>query len=55
MQCAVGAALTLPAHCCPRAALQGALPNLCKLAPAAGISWFVFEKTKMLLGVDARS
>jgi solute carrier family 25 phosphate transporter 23/24/25/41 len=35
--------------------LQGLLPNLIKLAPAAGISWYVFEETKMLMGVDPRS
>jgi solute carrier family 25 phosphate transporter 23/24/25/41 len=34
---------------------QGVLPNLVKLAPAAGISWFVFEETKLALGVDPRS
>jgi solute carrier family 25 phosphate transporter 23/24/25/41 len=35
--------------------LQGLLPNLIKLAPAAGISWYVFEEAKMLMGVDPRS
>jgi solute carrier family 25 phosphate transporter 23/24/25/41 len=35
--------------------LQGLLPNLIKLAPAAGISWYVFERTKVLLGVDPGS
>lgn len=34
---------------------KGVLPNLLKLAPAAGISWYVFEETKALLGVDRRS
>lgn len=34
---------------------KGLLPNLVKLAPAAGISWYVFESTKRLLGVDPRS
>ncbi|WIA17421.1 hypothetical protein OEZ85_014273 [Tetradesmus obliquus] len=34
---------------------KGLLPNLIKLAPAAGISWYVFEETKMLMGVDPRS
>ena len=34
---------------------KGLLPNLFKLAPAAGISWYVFEETKLLLGVDPRS
>lgn len=38
-----------------RGLYKGSLPNLCKLAPAAGISWFVFEETKHMLGVDARS
>lgn len=37
-----------------RGLYKGSLPNLCKLAPAAGISWFVFEKTKGMMGVDAR-
>ena len=31
---------------------QGILPNLAKVAPAAGISWFTFEEVKLLLGVD---
>jgi hypothetical protein len=35
--------------------LQGILPNLVKLAPAAGLSWYVFEGTKKLLGVDPRT
>lgn len=35
--------------------LQGVVPNLFKLAPAAGISWFTFEEVKRLLGVDVRS
>jgi hypothetical protein len=35
--------------------LQGLIPNLIKLAPAAGISWYVFEETKLLLGVDPRT
>lgn len=34
---------------------KGLLPNLIKLAPAAGISWYVFEETKLALGVDPRS
>lgn len=34
---------------------QGAATNLCKLAPAAGISWFTFEECKYALGVDVRS
>ncbi|KDD75827.1 hypothetical protein H632_c481p0, partial [Helicosporidium sp. ATCC 50920] len=37
-----------------RGLYKGALTNLCKLAPAAGISWFVFERTKLLLGIDPR-
>ena len=39
----------------PPPLLQGLLPNLIKLAPAAGISWYVFEETKLLLGVDPRT
>lgn len=39
----------------PHLLTQGAGTNLCKLAPAAGISWFVFEETKLALGVDVRS
>ena len=35
--------------------VQGILPNLAKVAPAAGISWFVFEEVKLLLGVDPHS
>ncbi len=34
---------------------QGLLPNLIKLAPAAGISWYVFEETKRALGVSPGS
>lgn len=34
---------------------QGVLPNMMKLAPAAGVSWFVFEEVKMFLGIDVRS
>eukprot|EP00879_Flechtneria_rotunda_P027629 GHRR01029605.1.p1 GENE.GHRR01029605.1~~GHRR01029605.1.p1 ORF type:complete len:218 (+),score=55.67 GHRR01029605.1:1316-1969(+) len=34
---------------------KGLVPNLIKLAPAAGISWYVFEETKILLGVDPRT
>lgn len=36
-------------------AMQGVLPNMIKLAPAAGISWFMFEEVKRMLGVDIRS
>lgn len=39
----------------PVAGMQGVLPNLFKLAPAAGISWFTFEEVKRLLGVDVNS
>lgn len=39
----------------PFAAAQGVLPNMMKLAPAAGISWFMFEEVKRMLGVDIRS
>lgn len=35
--------------------VQGVLPNMLKLAPAAGISWFMFEEVKKMLGVDVRS
>ncbi len=35
--------------------MQGVLPNMIKLAPAAGISWFMFEEVKRMLGVDVRS
>lgn len=38
-----------------RGLYKGVLPNMMKLAPAAGISWFVFEEVKMLLGIDVRS
>ncbi|QDZ17968.1 mitochondrial substrate carrier [Chloropicon primus] len=34
---------------------KGIVPNLLKLAPAAGISWYTFEKTKIALGIDIRS
>lgn len=34
---------------------KGILPNLMKLAPAAGISWYTFEKMKVLMGIDIRS
>ena len=34
---------------------QGILPNLAKVAPAAGISWFVFEETKRMMGMDPHS
>jgi solute carrier family 25 phosphate transporter 23/24/25/41 len=38
-----------------RGLYKGLLANLVKLAPAAGISWYIFEETKLLLGVDPRS
>ncbi|EIE25738.1 mitochondrial substrate carrier [Coccomyxa subellipsoidea C-169] len=38
-----------------RGLYKGILPNLAKVAPAAGISWFVFEEVKLLLGVDPHS
>jgi solute carrier family 25 phosphate transporter 23/24/25/41 len=34
---------------------KGILPNIMKLAPAAGISWYTFEKAKLMLGIDIRS
>lgn len=37
-----------------RGLYKGSMTNLAKLAPAAGISWFVFEESKNVLGVDAR-
>ena len=43
MQCAL---------CSQLSGLQGIIPNLAKVAPAAGISWFVFEEVKLVLGVD---
>lgn len=38
-----------------RGLYKGCIPNLFKLAPAAGISWYVFEETKKYLGVDPRT
>lgn len=35
--------------------LQGIGPNLAKVAPAAGISWFVFEECKRMMGMDPHS
>lgn len=35
-----------------RGLYKGSLTNLAKLAPAAGISWFVFEETKVFLGLS---
>ena len=34
---------------------KGILPNLAKVAPAAGISWVVFEEVKLFLGVDPKT
>lgn len=34
---------------------KGILPNLAKVAPAAGISWVVFEEVKLWMGVDPKS
>eukprot|EP01026_Neomeris_dumetosa_P054763 TRINITY_DN4937_c0_g1_i1.p1 TRINITY_DN4937_c0_g1~~TRINITY_DN4937_c0_g1_i1.p1 ORF type:complete len:404 (+),score=37.01 TRINITY_DN4937_c0_g1_i1:161-1372(+) len=34
-----------------RGLYKGLLPNMVKLAPAQGISWYVYYKTKILLGV----
>lgn len=47
----------LPLYSIPRLLLlllllQGLLPNMLKLAPAAGISWAVFEEMKAFLVVD---
>ena len=32
-----------------RGMYKGLVPNLMKIAPAAGISWFVFEESKRIL------
>ena len=37
-----------------RGLYKGVLPNLAKVAPAAGVSWFVFEEVKRALGMDPR-
>ena len=37
------------------ALVQGVVPNMMKLAPAAGISWLCFEEVKRYLGVDTRT
>ncbi len=39
----------------PHAGLyKGLLPNIFKLAPAAGVSWYIFEETKRWMGLDPR-
>lgn len=35
-----------------RGMYKGLAPNLMKIAPAAGISWFVFEESKRFLNAD---
>lgn len=35
-----------------RGLYKGLLPNFIKLAPAAGLSWLVFEWTKQILGLN---
>ena len=40
--------------CAPAGLYKGLLPNIMKLAPAAGIGWYVFEETKLALGLDPR-
>lgn len=47
--------LFLVEHSSGQLLLQGVLPNMIKLAPAAGISWYMFEEVKRFLGVDPRS
>ena len=37
-----------------RGLYKGLAPNLAKMAPAAGISWLVFEEVKQGLGLDPR-
>ncbi|PSC68761.1 Calcium-binding mitochondrial carrier S [Micractinium conductrix] len=37
-----------------RGLYKGSLTNLAKVAPAAGISWLVFEQAKQLMSVDPR-
>lgn len=39
----------------PQKTTTGVLPNLFKMAPCAGISWFVFEETKSALGLDRKA
>ncbi|KAK9822880.1 hypothetical protein WJX74_000079 [Apatococcus lobatus] len=38
-----------------RGLYKGVVPNMMKLAPAAGLSWLCFEETKRYLGVDTRT
>ena len=38
-----------------RGLYKGLVPNLIKLAPAAGIGWYLFEETKLWLGLPPRS
>ena len=46
--------LSAAALCTAPACLQGSLTNLAKVAPAAGISWLVFEQAKTAMAVDMR-
>ena len=34
---------------------KGLTPNMLKLAPAAAVSWYTFEKAKLLMGIDIRT
>jgi len=38
-----------------RGLYRGLTPNMLKLAPAAAISWWTFEKSKLMLGIDIRT
>ena len=38
-----------------RGLYKGITANFLKLAPAAGLSWLVFEEVKLALGIDFRS
>lgn len=31
---------------------RGIIPNAMKVAPAAGISWWVYERSKEILGIN---
>ncbi len=46
--CTPAGAACLPAKVGTICCSQGVIPNLFKLAPAAGISWFTFEVMSML-------